>query len=83
MSTQAGELEGSANSSDRRRLREVWVTLAGLPLEIELEWPFHRSASGADFYLLHGDVRVTGSAGLHALVAVQLTLTVKEALPSL
>ena len=61
----------------------VYVTLSGLPLRIELSWPFHRSGAGADFYVLHGDVRLEPSEGLHCLVAVQMTLTVKEVLPSL
>lgn len=60
----------------------VWMTLSGLPLSITLEWPFHRSASGADFQVLHGRIELEGS-GLHALVALQLTVTVKEVLPSL
>ncbi len=61
----------------------VYVTLAGLPLRIELEWPFRRSGSGADFYVLHGDLHLESGEGLHCLVAVQMTLTVKEVLPSL
>ena len=62
---------------------EVYVTLAGLPLRIELEWPFRRSGAGADFYVLHGDLRLESSEGLHCLVALQMTQTVKEVLPSL
>ena len=27
--------------------RKIWVSLSGLPLTISLEWPFHRSTSGA------------------------------------
>ena len=61
----------------------IYVTLSGLPLRIDLEWPFRRSASGADFYVLHGDVRLESGEGLHCLVAVQMTLTVREVLPSL
>jgi len=61
----------------------VYVTLSGLPLRIELEWPFRRSGSGVDFYVLHGDVHLESGEGLHCLVAVQMTLTVKEVLPSL
>ena len=63
--------------------RPIYVTLSGLPLRIELEWPFRRSASGADFYILHGDVRLESGAGLHCLVALQMTLTMKDVLPSL
>ena len=61
----------------------IYVTLSGLPLRIELEWPFRRSGAGADFYVLHGDLRLESGEGLHCLVAVQMTLTVKEVLPSL
>jgi hypothetical protein len=52
-------------------------------LTIRLEWPFHQSTSGADFFVLHGDIRLEGSGGLHALVAVNLSQTVREVLPSL
>src|SRR5438270_11471008 len=61
----------------------ICMTLSGLPLTIRLEWPFHKSTSGADFWVLHGDIRLENSAGLHALVAVNLSATVREVLPSL
>jgi hypothetical protein len=61
----------------------IWVTLNGLPLTIELEWPFHRSTSGADFWVLHGDIRLENSDGLHAPMAVNLSATVREVLASL
>jgi hypothetical protein len=63
--------------------KKIWITLTGLPLTIELEWPFHRSTSGADFWVLHGDIRLENSDGLHAPVAVNLSATVREVLPSL
>ena len=62
---------------------KIWVTLKGLPLTIRLEWPFHQSTSGADFFVLHGDIRLEGSEGLHAPVAVNLSQTVREVMPSL
>jgi hypothetical protein len=62
---------------------KIWVTLSGLPLTIKLEWPFHQSTSGADFWVVHGDIRLEGSEGLHAPVAVNLSQTVKEVMPSL
>lgn len=61
----------------------VYVTLTGLPLTIDLEWPFHKSGSGADFWVLHGDVKLLNSDGLHAPVAVNVSVTVREVLPSL
>jgi len=70
--------ENSNNSS-----RRVYVTLSGLPVLINLQYPFHKSGSGADFWVLHGDVQLGGSDGLHAPVAVNLSATVREVLPSL
>src|SRR5579862_9944227 len=61
----------------------IYVTLTGLPLSILLKWPFHKSTSGADFWVLHADVRLEGSQGLHAPVAVNLSETLREVLPSL
>jgi hypothetical protein len=63
--------------------KKVWITNAGLPLTIALKWPFHRSGSGADFWVLHAEIRPAGVDGLHALVAVNLSATVREVLPSL
>src|SRR5690349_1943348 len=71
---------GSGNGQSSAR---VYVTLTGLPLLIDLGWPFHKSGSGADFWVLHGDVKLGNSDGLHAPVAVNLTLTVREVVPSL
>ncbi len=63
--------------------KKIWVTLTGLPLTIQLNWPFHQSTSGADFWVLHGDIQLAGSDGLHAPVAVNLSQTVREVMPSL
>jgi len=63
--------------------QKIWVTLSGLPLRFRLEWPFHASTSGADFWVLHGDIALVGSEGLHAPVAVNLSQTVREILPSI
>src|SRR5579862_7568334 len=63
--------------------KTIYVTLSGLPLSLHLEWPFHRATSGADFFVLHADIRLENSAGLHAPVAVNLSQTVREVMPSL
>ncbi|HKU28252.1 MAG TPA: hypothetical protein VJQ54_22485 [Candidatus Sulfotelmatobacter sp.] len=63
--------------------KKIWVTLTGLPLTIKLDWPFHQSTSGADFWVLHGDVVLESSEGLHAPVSVNLSQTVREVMPSL
>src|SRR6202011_6321102 len=63
--------------------KKIYVTLTGLPLSFHLEWPFRKSTSGADFFVLHADIRLENSAGLHAPAAVNLSATVREVLPSL
>lgn len=60
----------------------VFVTQTGLPLKVEFEWPFHASTSGADFRVLHAKVRLVGT-DLHAPVAVNMSVTVRELFPSL
>lgn len=66
-----------------------YVTLSGLPVRIDLEWPFHASTSGADWFSLHARVSLAdgrggqADSGLHADVAVNVSQTIKEALPSL
>src|SRR5437868_8430310 len=63
--------------------KKIYVTLSGLPLSFRLEWPFRKSTSGADFFFLHADIRLENSEGLHAPVAVNLSATVREVMPSL
>lgn len=63
--------------------KTIYVTLGGLPLSFKLEWPFHPSTSGADFHVLHSEITLESSPGLRALVAVNLSATVREVLPSL
>ncbi len=76
--TQAQENGGATGTTKR-----IWVTLSGLPLTVKLNWPFHQSTSGADFWVLHGDIVLEGSEGQHAPVAVNLSQTVREVMPSL
>jgi len=63
--------------------RTVYVTSTGLPLSFHLDWPFHKSTSGADFWVLHADIRLENSDGLHAPVSVNMSETVREVMPSL
>src|SRR5580700_9378746 len=74
---------GAMDEAQAAASTRFWVTQKGLPLTIRLQWPFHPSTSGADFWVLHGDIRLEGSDGLHAPVAVNLSATVREVLPSL
>ena len=59
------------------------VTLHGFPVRIELQWPFHRSEGGSDWYVVHGRIALDDGSGLHADIALNLAQTVKDALPSL
>jgi hypothetical protein len=77
------EQASDAIGSQATTSKKIWMTLAGLPLTFHLEWPFHKSTSGADFWVLHGDIRLENLGGLHALVAVNLSATVREVMPSL
>lgn len=64
---------------------DVFLTLHGLPLSMQqFSWPYHRSTSGADSYILHGIAQLaeTGSP-LHAKIAASLTVTFAEVLPAL
>lgn len=70
-------------AQDPSNPRKIYVTLSGLPLSFDLKWPFHQSTAGADFWVLHADIRLEGSEGLHAPVALNLSATVREVFPSL
>ncbi|MGO8986175.1 MAG: hypothetical protein ACLQFM_15430 [Terriglobales bacterium] len=61
----------------------IYVTRTGLPLSFNLEWPFRHATSGADFDVLHTAITLENSGGLRALVAVNLSATLREVLPSL
>lgn len=63
--------------------KTIYVTRSGLPLSFQLEWPFHLSTSGADFHVLHAAITLESASGLRALVAVNLSATLREVLPSL
>jgi len=65
---------------------ECYVTLGGLPVAFgRFQWPFHTSVSGADTYIVHGEMRLAdgGPQELHAKVAASVTLTFAEIVPSM
>jgi hypothetical protein len=62
--------------------KQIYVTLHGVPLSFQLDFPFHPSGGGADYYVLHGLVILEDGSELHAPVAVHMSQTVREALPS-
>jgi hypothetical protein len=77
-------------AAQARRLRnprpDCSVTLGGLPLAFgQFQWPFHRSTSGADTYIVHGEVHLAdgGAHNLHAKVAASVTLTFAEIVPAM
>lgn len=72
-----------STSSAALNSKTIYVTRSGLPLSFKLEWPFRHATSGADFDVLHTVVTLENSDGLRALVAVNLSATLREELPSL
>lgn len=61
------------------------LTLSGLPLSFRnFAWPFHGSTSGADTYLVHGEILLEdGEASvLHAKISASMTVTFAEIVPA-
>ena len=72
-----------------KRLRNprpnAYVTMLGLPLAFDsFAWPFHRSTSGADTYIVHGTVHLEDGVNqqLHAKVSASMTVTFAEIVPA-
>jgi hypothetical protein len=77
-------------AAQAKRLRnprpECYVTLAGLPVAFgQFQWPFHQSTSGADTYIVHGEMHLAdgGTHNLHAKVAAAVTQTFAEIVPAM
>jgi hypothetical protein len=77
-------------AAEAKRLKnprpECYVTLAGLPVAFgQFAWPFHQSTSGADTYIVHGEMHLAdgGAHNLHAKVAASVTLTFAEIVPAM
>ena len=58
--------------------QHFYVTIQGIPLNFNLQFPFHASAGGADYYVLHGNVALAEGSGLYAEVSVHMSQVVKE-----
>jgi hypothetical protein len=58
------------------------VTLRGLPVQIELQWPFHSSQGGSDWHVVHGRLNLADGGPLHADVALNLSQSINEVLRS-
>jgi len=59
------------------------VTIYGMPVHIEVDWPFHPSHGGSDWYVVHGRLSLADGGPLHSDVALSLSQTIREVLPSL
>ena len=77
-------------ASEAKRLRnprpDCCVTLDGLPIAFaQFQWPFHRSTSGADTYIVHGEIRLADGRehNLHAKVAASVTVTFADFVPAM
>ena len=77
-------------AGEAKRLRnprpDCYVTLGGLPLAFgKFQWPFHRSTSGSDTYIVHGEIALAdgGTQNLHAKVAASVTVTFAEIVPAM
>ena len=73
-----------------KRLRnprpECYVTLGGLPISLtKFAWPFHQSTSGADTYIVHGEMKLAdgGPETLHVKLAASVTVTFAEIVPAM
>jgi hypothetical protein len=83
--TMTAHLAGEAKRLKNPR-PECYVTLGGLPIAFgKFEWPFHTSTSGADTYIVHGEMHLAdgGAHNLHAKLAAAVTLTFAEIVPAM
>jgi len=65
---------------------DAYLTLHGLPLTFrKFAWPFHGSSSGADTYIVHGEIHLADGKEslLHAKVSAALTQTFAEVVVAL
>jgi hypothetical protein len=74
---------------ETKRLRNprpnAYVTLNGIPITLsEFQWPFHRSVSGADTYIVHGVLSLADGTDspLHAKISASMTVTFAEIVPA-
>jgi hypothetical protein len=63
--------------------RSAYLTLSGLPLTLEFQWPFHKSTSGADFWVLHGVAYLEDGSGLRSDFSIHLTQTMHPMMPGM
>ena len=85
----AGELGTFFAETAERLLNprpDCYLSLLGLPLSFgKFAWPFHGSTSGADTFIVHGEIRLEtgGESILHAKVSASLTQTFRDVVNAL
>lgn len=60
---------------------DCYLSLSGLPLSFQnFAWPFHSSTSGADTFLVHGEIHLEDGeqSVLHARISASMTVTFAE-----
>ncbi|MFC6645750.1 hypothetical protein ACFQBQ_09195 [Granulicella cerasi] len=65
---------------------DVYLTMLGIPVSFsDYAWPFHGSTSGADTFVVHGQMHLENGEAptLHAKVSASMTRTFAEVLPAL
>jgi hypothetical protein len=60
----------------------TYLTFHGIPLTFTFDWPFHQSAGGADYSVLHGNALLEDGTQRHAALSIHMSQVVREALPS-
>jgi hypothetical protein len=83
----AGMTQHLAEEANRLRnpRPDAYVTLEGLPVSLRnFRWPFHRSTSGADTYIVHGEIHLEDGSNspLHAKISAAMTVTFAEIVPA-
>ena len=58
------------------------VTVRGLPVRLQLQWPFHPSEGGSDWHVLHGRLWLADGGDLHADIALNLSQSINQVMSS-
>jgi hypothetical protein len=69
--------------STAQTTQHTLVTMNGIPVKIEFNWPYYPSPSGADWFVLHGKMSLMDGSGRWAAISVHLTQTVFAKLKTL
>ena len=81
LAAQVGIYLGELAKRLRNPRPDCYLTLGGLPLSFgKFAWPFHGSTSGADTFIVHGEIRLESGeeSVLHAKLSAAMTQTFKD-----